>query len=71
MQALPVTAVTLNQPEVRSLPLASSVSAGYVKGPVAYSTAGSHDSDGGLIPAGNRQQLQADHSRSSIAASLA
>ncbi|KAL3136187.1 hypothetical protein ABBQ32_007201 [Trebouxia sp. C0010 RCD-2024] len=53
--------------------LATQVSRGlmYAKGPVAYSIAGSHESDSSLIPAANTQWLQAEHSRSSLATSAA
>lgn len=43
----------------------------YSKGPVAYSIAGSHESDSSLIPAANTQWLQDEHSRSSLATSVA
>lgn len=42
----------------------------YGKGPLAVSVHGSHDSDGALIAAGNRQQLQTEYSRSSMATSI-
>ena len=54
-------------------PLASHISgrSGYAKGSVAYTIDSSHDSGYGLIPAGNMLRLQADHSMSSLANSLA
>ncbi|KAL0046332.1 hypothetical protein WJX82_009330 [Trebouxia sp. C0006] len=68
-QAAPVQAAT---PDVSQAgPLASQASGlGYAKGPLAYSVNGSHDVDSDLILAGNVQRLHAEHSRSSMAASL-
>lgn len=53
--------------------LARQASRGFVggKGPVAYSIAASYESDSSLIPAANTQWLQGEHSRSSIAPSVA
>lgn len=52
--------------------LATQTSRGFVyaKGSAAYSVAGSHDSDNNLIPAGNTQWVQAEHSRNSLATSI-